>query len=205
MVIIALDSVESPHRERTRPLWSDRPARRLWSGVSAKGVARLSGRLGNARLTVLPARAEEWEGEGSPPTHTLLLTQSDASAAPPQDYGPSVDLAFLEQRTSARGKDYLAGWLGGARVIVTQIADTRGRACPLRPAAYRQGTGSPQAGAATTARYRLSPGPGQRQQAGYRFPLRRAAMLQARGLRLVTPNVPGSSGCGCRRSTQIPF
>jgi hypothetical protein len=83
-----------------------------------------------------------------------------------------VDLAFLEQRTSARGKDYLAGWLGGARVIVTQVGTPEGE-----PARYvlRLTGKAPEARKPAAPRSALdgpSPCAGERQQPA--LPLREA-------------------------------
>ena len=90
---------------------------KLWAGASQKGTPRLVGKLGSARIVILPNRDRASEADH---THDLLLSQADASAAPAQTYGASVDVCRLETATSARGHQYLRGWLAGSRVVVVR-------------------------------------------------------------------------------------
>jgi hypothetical protein len=114
-------------RERTNSLRTFGPLCRLWSGTSARGVPRLMGRLAGARVTIQPAREQD-EQSSNPASHTLLLSQADAAEAPGQDYGPSMDLCELEEKTSASGRVYLAGWIGTARAVVVRVDGPEGEA-----------------------------------------------------------------------------
>ena len=85
------------------------------------------GRLAGARITILPAREQD-EQSSNPASHTLLLSQADAAEAPGQDYGPALDLCALEEKTSANGRVYLAGWIGTARAVVVRVDGPDGEA-----------------------------------------------------------------------------
>ena len=179
---------------------------RLWSGVSAKGVARLSGRLGNARLTVLPAREEDWEGEAARrPTRCCSRNRTHPRHRPRTT--ARVDLAFLEQRTSARGKDYLAV-VGRCQGHCDAARDARGRADPLvlrltgkareppgRPRRARRSIGRPLA-QANGSRQRC---PSGAQASGHAARARRTMSAREPGPLFAMPIAPGSSGCGYRR------
>ena len=100
---------------------------KLWAGVSPKGTPRLAGRLAAARITVVPARDCETDTD---PAHVLMLSQADPAAAPTQEYGCSIDLCGLEEKTSSRGTFYLAGYLAGARVVVVRNPNRQSDADP---------------------------------------------------------------------------
>ena len=128
-----------------------------WSGVSPGRGSRS-----------LPAREQDEQGE-NPASHVMMLSQADAAEAPGQNYGPALDLCSLEEKTSARGTTYLAGWLGSARIVVVRIDGAEGEP----PRFKLRLTGKAQ-DAARTAPPRTvldgpSPGAGERQQAALPF------------------------------------
>jgi hypothetical protein len=100
---------------------------KLWAGVSPKGTRGLAGRLAAARITVVHARDCETDTDH---THVLMLSQADPAAAPTQEYGPSIDLCGLEEKTSGRGTTYLAGYIAGARVVIVRNPNRQSDADP---------------------------------------------------------------------------